>query len=154
MQETWNDFETKLINVVDTFIPLTEFKGNQSVHKPNPIIKGKFNLWKNDLSFIRIHEMYNRATPDKFLLYKHALTLYKIMNGTTHSLEWVLLNFNVILTSRQTTFMALKNNKMRVGLNAFANRVFILNNRIPLDWFNMTQDTFKVYCKREFLSNM
>ena len=55
---------------------------------------------------------------------------------------------NQILTSRQTTFMAVKNNKKRVGLNAFANRVFILNGRIPLDWFNMSLNTFKVQSKK------
>ena len=62
------------------------------------------------------------------------------------------LNFNQILTSRQSKFFSLRGNNKRVGLNAIANRFFILNNRIPLNWFNLSIDSFKVHCKSEFLS--
>ena len=74
------------------------------------------------------------------------------MNSSSHTCEWVHLNFNQILTSRQTTFMANKNNRKKVGLNAIANRIYILNGRIPLSWFNMSIDTYKVHCKKEFLN--
>ena len=114
-------------------------------------LKACLKFYTNDLSFVRIHEMCNRATPEKFLLYKYAISLFKLMNTSTHSLEWASLNFNIVLTSRQTNFIALKGNKRKAGLNALANRVFILNNRIPLVWFNMTINTFKVHCKSEFL---
>ena len=106
----------------------------------------------NDVSFIGIHEMCNRALPEIVLLYRHALLLHKLMNDHSHTCEWVHLNFNQILTPRQTTFMARKRNRKRVGLNAFANRVFVLHGRISLDWFAMNISTFKVHCKKEFLS--
>ena len=115
-------------------------------------IKTCIKYCTNDLSFVRIHEMCERALPEKFLLYRHALLLYKLINSNLHTCEWVHLNFNQILTSRQTTFMATKNNRKRVGLNAFANRVFILNGKIPLCWFEMSIETFKVHCKAKFLS--
>ena len=70
----------------------------------------------NDVSFIRIHEMCDRALPVNFLLYRHALLLHKLMNDHSHTCEWVHLNFNQILTSRQTTFMARKSNRKKVGL--------------------------------------
>ena len=70
--------------------------------------------------------MYSRATPDNFLLYKHSLCLSKLMDSP-NTLEWVALNFNQIKTSRQTTFMATKNNRKKCVLNAFGNRAFILN---------------------------
>ena len=104
-----------------------------------------------DISFINIHRIYKRATPEQFLLYKHALCLFKLMTSTNYTIEWVALNFNQIITSRQTTFMALRANKRKVGLNAFTNRMFILNSRIPFTWFNMSLDTFKIHCKREFI---
>ena len=106
----------------------------------------------NDTSFIRIHEMNQRSTPEKYLLYKHALTLHKLINNDNYTTEWVALNFNQTLTSRQTHFNTLKNNRKRVGLNALANRLYILNNRIPLTWLNLSLDTFKIHCKKEFLS--
>ena len=115
-------------------------------------IKTCIKYCTNDESFVRIHEMCERALPNFFLLNRHALLLYKLMNSNSHTCEWVHLNFNQILTSRQTTFMATKSNRKRVGLNAFANRVFILNGKIPLIWFGMSIDTFKVHCKRKFLS--
>ena len=115
-------------------------------------IKTCVKYYTNDVSFIGIHEMCNRALPEIFLLYRHTLLLHQLMNDHSHTCEWVHLNFNQILTSRQTTFMARKSNRKRVGLNAFANRVFVLNGRIPLDWFAMNINTFKVHCKKEFLS--
>ena len=106
----------------------------------------------NDLSFIRIHEMNQRATPDKYLMYKHALTLHKLMNNENYTTEWIALNLNQTFTSRQTHFISLRNNRKRVGLNALANRLHILNNRIPLSWLNLSLNSFKVHCKKEFLS--
>ena len=96
--------------------------------------------------------MYNRATPEIFLQYKHALCVYKLFNSSTpHSLEWVALNLNSINTSRQTTFKVMRQNKKKVGLNALANRSFIVNDKIPLDWLNNSFETFKVKCKLKFL---
>ena len=60
------------------------------------------------LSFNKIHEMYKRGTPEKYLLYKHALTLHKLINSNDHNIEFVALNLNVIFTSRQTNFLTRK----------------------------------------------
>ena len=73
------------------------------------------------------------------------------MNDPTFTTEWVALNLNQILTSRQARFFATRSNNRKVGLNALANRVYILNNRIPLNWFNMSYETYKVHCKKEFI---
>ena len=107
----------------------------------------------NDISFIRIHEMYKRATPDNYLLYKHAQCVFKLINSQPpYTLEWAALNFNMIQTSRQINFKSMKQNKKRVGLNALANRSFILNDKIPLEWFNKSIILFKLKCKEKFLS--
>ena len=106
----------------------------------------------NEISFLRLHEMCNRATPDNYLLYKHALCLFKLLTEqNTHTYEWIALNFNQILTSRQVKFKAVKANRKRVGLNALANRLSILNDRIPLDWLNLSYESYKIKCKNEFL---
>ena len=106
----------------------------------------------NDLSFDTLHARYNRATPEKVLLYKHALSHYKLFNSTDHNVEWVSLNLNQINTSRQTHFITGKSNLKRVGLNAIANRYHILNGKIPLNNFNKSLNSFKIMCKKEFLS--
>ena len=65
-------------------------------------------------------------------LYKHALALYKLFWSDANSTEFLALNLNTILTSRQVNFITTKDNKRKVGLNALANRLNPLNNRIPL----------------------
>ena len=70
--------------------------------------------------------MYQRATPAKFLLYKHA-SLFKLINCPDFTTKWVALNFNQIITSRQTKFLAVRANKRKVGLNALANRFYFTN---------------------------
>ena len=110
----------------------------------------KFN--SRMISFERIHTMNNRATPEKILLYKHSLALYRLYNNNDPTMEWCALNFNQVLTSRQTKFKCKKSNKLKVGLNALRNRFFILNNQIPISWLEGGYETFKVKCKELFLN--
>ena len=110
----------------------------------------KFDL--SEVSFIKIHEMYNRGTPKIFLLFKLALALFKLFQGNDLTTEFLALNQNTILTSRQINFIATKDNKRRVGLNVLANRFNLLNNIIPLSQFNKSIDSFKIFCKKEFLN--
>ena len=43
VQQYWNVFENKLINVVDEIVPLVEFAGNVIKEKPPRLIKNKIN---------------------------------------------------------------------------------------------------------------
>ena len=76
-------------------------------------------------SFIRIHEINKRALPADLLIYKHATQLHKLYNSQAISNEWLHLNANKILTSRQATFITYKTNKNKIGLNSLANRLYI-----------------------------
>ena len=78
--------------------------------------------------------------------------MYKTFNDQTQSDEWVHLNFEQLVNSRQTTFMINRNNKLNVGMNALACRFYALNNKIPLEWLNETYLKFKLKCKNKFLS--
>ena len=87
-----------------------------------------------------------------YLLYKHAFWSYKLMNeNPTHTFEWAALNANITFMSRQTTFITSTDNAKRVGLNAIANKISIINNLIPLNWFNLSFNTFKIKCKEKFI---
>ena len=75
--------------------------------------------------------MNNRATPEKLMIYKHSLALYRHYNQVQKpTIEWCALNVNHILTSRQTMFKTMKANNLKVGLNALANRLYVLNEKI------------------------
>ena len=69
-------------------------------------------------SFDNIHILCNRATPNKMMNYKLALSLFKLYNYNFISIEFVELNFNQVFTSKQTTFKILKSNRTRIGLNS------------------------------------
>ena len=101
--------------------------------------------------FERIHSLNNRATPEQILSYKHSLALYRLYNCNKPTFEWCALHFNQILTSRQTKFKIQISNHLKVGLNALANRLFILNNQIPITWLDGGYETFKVKSKEMFL---
>ena len=61
------------------------------------------------------------------------------------------LETKAYLTSRQTKFKSKKSNNLKVGLNALANRLYILNNQIPITWLDGGYETFKVKSKEMFL---
>ena len=98
--------------------------------------------------FDNIHIMCNRATPNKMLNYKLALSLFKLYNCNYNSLEFVNLNFSQVLTSRQTTFKILNSNRTRIGLNSLANRLHHINDKIPLEWISLSIGMYKVKCKK------
>ena len=94
--------------------------------------------------------MCNRATPDNIMQHKLALSLHELYNKDFNSIEFVHLNFLLILTSRQTSFKTLKNNAYKVGMNSLTNRPTHINVVIPLTWLNMLIDTYKIHCKKLF----
>ena len=48
-------------------------------------------------------------------------------------------------------FKVTKNNKLRVGNNIMINRMSLLNNEIPLNWLNLSFESFKLKSKELFL---
>ena len=104
----------------------------------------KFN--SRMISFEKIFIVNNRE------MHKHALALFRLYNNTKPSLEFCALHFNQILTSRHTHFKCVKSNRLKVGLNALANRLFILNGQVPLNWIGGGFETFKLKCKKLFIS--
>ena len=88
--------------------------------------------------------MAGRATPDQIMDYKMALQLYKTYNYMTPIIDWTNLNFNQILGTRQMNFATNKTNRKKVGMNSFSNRLWLINDKINLDWLNKYFETFKI----------
>ena len=104
------------------------------------------------ISFENIHTMNNRAMPEAFMSYKLAIQLHKLYNVESPSLDWTTLNFNQILTSRQTNFLISKSNLHKVGMNILPNRFSVLNGKIPLSWLNYSLNRFKINVKKLLLT--
>jgi hypothetical protein len=96
------------------------------------------------ISFVTLHRIHDRATPDQMLKYKHALMLHSLYNNNKPSMEWLMQNFQQILTSRQTNFEFLKTNQYRVGLNILINSLSTINRLIPLERVNLSKFSFKI----------
>ena len=128
-----NNLKTKLMSVSARALKVC-------MYYPDPLI-----------SYERIHSINKRAPPNDMMKYNLGIQLYKLYNSKEHSLEWIHLNHNQILTSRQTHFEILKSNSLKVGLNALANRFAYINGKIELGWLNLSYETFKVKCKNLFI---
>ena len=61
-----------------------------------------------------------RALTTQLTVYKLAIILHKHYNDKFPVTDWIELNFNQILTSRQTHFEITKYNKCKVGNNKLA----------------------------------
>ena len=74
------------------------------------------------IPIIPVNTTYNKANiwhhgSHMQFQYKAAIQLYKLYNVTKPSLDWVTLNLNQTLTTRQTKFLIAKSNNNKVGLN-------------------------------------
>ena len=115
-------------------------------------IRVAFHYPDTGISFLQLHKMAKRATPEMFRKYKLALLLHRTFNEKIPLNDWLSLNFYQSNSSRQTTFNIRRNNNLRVGMNVLNNRFNELNNIIPLTWLNMNINKFKIMCKNLFLT--
>ena len=102
-------------------------------------------------SFEALHGRAKRATPKNYLMYKHAQMLHKLYNQVEPDIEWISLNFQHQFSMRRGQIIVAKTNNIRVGENILANRLNVLNNKIPLDWLNLPYGAYKRKIKEMFL---
>ena len=98
-----------------------------------------------------IHQLAERALPEKMCLYRHAILLYKIFNCIICENEFVNLNFQLYDNERSQKLVFLEDRKYEAGKNILLNRFTELNNMIDKNWLNLSLETFKIKCKSIFL---
>ena len=103
-------------------------------------------------SFTNLHVKLKRALPNQIMQYKHAILLHKLYNERMPNADWVEMNFNQIITSRQTLFKISKTNRYKIGNNILTSRLTTINNKIDLNDLNLSLDSFKVKYKKVLLS--
>ena len=67
--------------------------------------------------------------------------------------DWMDLNYQQNLNDRTNMFHIIDISRMRVGKNVLANRLTLLNDKILLEWLNLSFDQFKIKCKDKFLTS-
>jgi hypothetical protein len=103
------------------------------------------------ISFRNLHIINSRATPQQFSKYKHALILYNLYNLQQPPKDWLSLNLNQFLTSRQTHFEIIRYQNYKIGSNKVSNQITTLNEQIPLAWLNVSRESFKTKIKQLYL---
>jgi hypothetical protein len=104
-------------------------------------------------SFLNIHKSTKRATPEKYLLYKHSILLYKLYNDQYPNMEWIDLHYKQTFNPRHTYFNVLKEINYKIGNNILTARLSILNRKINLADLNLSLGSFKVKYKEIFLAS-
>jgi hypothetical protein len=102
-------------------------------------------------SFDELHCMFNRATPLQWSMYQHAVALFRIYNFNKPEGLWLELCDKINIAERTSRITINSNNKRRVGLNKFCNRLTHVTNIIRVNDLNLSQDGFKVKFKKEFI---
>ena len=102
-------------------------------------------------SFINVHKSCNRALPEQFIVYKHAILLHKLYNNHQPQADWIDINVNQVFNSRNTKFRIIKNNTYMVGNNLLSSRLSTLNDKIELNDLNLSLDSFKIKYKKILL---
>ena len=101
-------------------------------------------------SFVNIHIEYKRTLPEQMIVYKHSILLHKLYSTQLPENEWIALNFQQLLTSRQTKFSIIKSNNRKIGNNILANPLHILNKKVLLSDQSESVSSFKVKQKKLF----
>ena len=94
------------------------------------------------ISFLNVHSLTSRATPDKYCIFKHAL-LYKIYNNQTPKLDWIALNFNQNFNARNANLMSYSTSNYKIGRNKLSEQLMQLNNLINLNDLNLEYNLYK-----------
>ncbi len=103
------------------------------------------------VSYIDLHKLHKRALPSKFCIYRHCLLMHKVFNDLIPKRDWLDLNFQIVNTSRQTSFEIQNHSVYKVGNNILSNRLTCINKKVPLNILNLDIGPFKVICKNMLL---
>ena len=78
---------------------------------------------------------------------------FKILRDQIPSREWLALNQEQLFTFRQINCVITSTSCYKVGFNIPTGRLTVINNKINLEWLNLSLDGFKIKCKKLFLLN-
>ena len=108
-----------------------------------------------DISFVNLHKIHKKSTPEQIMLYQLSLKLHKLLNEHDNLLSFVHVTImdQIVCTGRQINFQIYRKFNTKIGLNTTANKLFPLNNLISLDRLNFNFAHYKKLAKIQFLKN-
>jgi hypothetical protein len=88
------------------------------------------------VSYIDLHTLHKRDLPSKFCLYRYCLLLHKVFNDSIPKGDWLNLNFQMVNTSRQTSFKIQNHSVYKVRNKILSNRLTCINEKVHLNILN------------------
>ena len=157
--------KTELIQLVTSNYFSILYYNSEIWHIPSPTQNLKKNLltasaaalkmcvsnYDSTMSYKTLHSITNRAEPNNIMQYKHAITLYKVINNPVTTLNFISLFFNQNFNERNPHMNFTDNSRFKIGKNLLSNRLVIINNKIVSQWLNLSLDTYKLKCKSIFI---
>jgi len=105
-----------------------------------------------DLSYSQLHKKYNRATPRIFSLYQTCVNYYNIMTVQGFMAdEKTRIMLNTMQSNRNDTFVFIRQNRYKCGLNSISNRLRLVTNIIKKVWLFVEKPAFKILCKKHVI---
>ena len=92
----------------------------------------------------RSQDMAKRALPNKMCIYKHAMTMYRLIKNQVPESEFPHLNFQMINNKRARKISFVKMQRFEVGQNILLNRMHYLNVLIDKNWLSLGTDSYKI----------
>ena len=102
-------------------------------------------------SFKELHCMFSRATPTQWADYSNAVQLYNVINSKKPKILYQNLQNNFFHNKRTDRFGFNPTNLHKIGLNKFQNRLKEITTHLSFKDLNLSKETFKLKCKREFI---
>ena len=107
-----------------------------------------------NVSFVDIHKINSKCTPQQIMLYQIALNLHKFLNSDLPlTFEKISLFDQMVCGRRQSKFEILRNFQGKIGMNTMANKFYHISKLIGLDQLNLGFVHFKKLAKIQFLKN-
>ena len=111
------------------------------------------SLCNKELSDVKMHKKFLRATPRLFSLYQTALNYYESIIEHVYVVETPDIRTNMLSDHRNVMLTFVRTNKYKVGLNLLSNRLRAISNIIPKNCLSHSKNQFKTFCKIHLIEN-
>ena len=99
-----------------------------------------------------LHRITHRASQNMWCNYVTACAMYNCVTNEMQQNIITKITINSLVTNRRPGRMFTRTNWIKIGFNCLGNRLQVVATQLNIDWTIMSKQTFKIHCKKLFLS--
>ena len=103
-------------------------------------------------SFESLHKQFKRASPAMWCNYVTACAMHDVVINRVPENVIAKMTINWLSNSRRRGMTFTRSNKLKIGFNCLSNRLQNVSTNLDVDWQQMSNTSFKLRCKRQFLN--